>query len=76
MMLRLRAPPELPVSVLASSAVAALFLWCTWPTMPIWHAVIEAWGFWYSGLAFRLGEAQPERRGPALGQRLRHPIQS
>jgi N6-adenosine-specific RNA methylase IME4 len=41
----------LPVAQLAAPD-CALFLWCTWPNMPIWHEVIEAWGFRYSALAF------------------------
>jgi N6-adenosine-specific RNA methylase IME4 len=41
----------LPVGQLAASD-CALFLWVTWPHMPIWHEVIAAWGFDYSGLAF------------------------
>lgn len=31
---------------------AALFLWCTWPTIFEARRVIEAWGFKYSGLAW------------------------
>jgi N6-adenosine-specific RNA methylase IME4 len=42
---------QLPVGQLAAPD-CALFLWCTWPLMPIWREVIEAWGFRYSGLAF------------------------
>src|SRR5262245_46614713 len=41
----------LPIAKLASRD-CALFLWATWPTMPIWNAVLEAWGFKYSGLGF------------------------
>jgi N6-adenosine-specific RNA methylase IME4 len=41
----------LPVAQLAAKD-CALFLWVTWPFMPIWHEVIEAWGFNYSSLAF------------------------
>jgi N6-adenosine-specific RNA methylase IME4 len=41
----------LPVAQLAAPD-CALFLWCTWPNMPIWHEVIEAWGFRYSALGF------------------------
>jgi hypothetical protein len=39
----------LPVAALAADD-CALFLWCTWPHMPIWREVIEAWGFTFSGL--------------------------
>jgi N6-adenosine-specific RNA methylase IME4 len=41
----------LPIAQLAADD-CALFLWVTWPFVPIWHEVIEAWGFTYSGLGF------------------------
>jgi N6-adenosine-specific RNA methylase IME4 len=41
----------LPIKALAADD-CALFLWCTWPFLPIWREVIEAWSFTYSGLAF------------------------
>src|SRR5262245_37820596 len=41
----------LPIEALAASD-CAVFIWVTWPHMPIWHQVIEAWGLRYSGLAF------------------------
>jgi N6-adenosine-specific RNA methylase IME4 len=41
----------LPVGQLAAPD-CALFLWGTWPNMALWHPVIEAWGFTYSGLGF------------------------
>jgi N6-adenosine-specific RNA methylase IME4 len=41
----------LPVAKLAAKD-CALFLWVTWPFMPVWHEVIEGWGFNYSSLAF------------------------
>jgi N6-adenosine-specific RNA methylase IME4 len=41
----------LPVAKCAADD-CALFLWGTWPNMPMWMPVIEAWGFTYSGLAF------------------------
>ena len=34
----------LPIASLAADD-CALFLWCAWPNMPMWHQVIEAWGF-------------------------------
>jgi N6-adenosine-specific RNA methylase IME4 len=40
-----------PVAQLAADD-CALFLWVTWPLMAVWHEVIAAWGFNYSGLAF------------------------
>lgn len=41
----------LPVSVLAADD-CALFMWTTWPTLPLWLPTIEAWGFHYAGLAW------------------------
>jgi N6-adenosine-specific RNA methylase IME4 len=41
----------LPVPVLAADD-CALFIWCTWPLMPVWQRVITAWRFEYSGLAW------------------------
>jgi N6-adenosine-specific RNA methylase IME4 len=41
----------LPVAKVAADD-CALFLWGTWPNMPMWMPVIEAWGFTFSGLAF------------------------
>jgi N6-adenosine-specific RNA methylase IME4 len=49
----------LPVDAIAALPVAsiaardcALFLWATWPTMPQAFALIDAWGFEYSGLGW------------------------
>lgn len=46
---------------------AALFIWCTWPT--IFHAqkVIEAWGFSYSGLAWEWIKRNPVNGKYAFG---------
>jgi N6-adenosine-specific RNA methylase IME4 len=41
----------LPIASLAADD-CALFLWCAWPNMPMWHQVIEAWGFRFTSLAF------------------------
>jgi N6-adenosine-specific RNA methylase IME4 len=41
----------LPIRRLAASA-CAVFMWGTWPLMPVWAPVLEAWGVEYSGLAF------------------------
>jgi N6-adenosine-specific RNA methylase IME4 len=41
----------LPVGALAAED-CALFLWVTWPNMPVWESVLKAWGFKYSGLGF------------------------
>jgi len=50
-MMSFHAIKALPVAKLAADD-CALFLWGTWPNMPMWMPVIEAWGFTYSGLAF------------------------
>jgi N6-adenosine-specific RNA methylase IME4 len=41
----------LPIKALAADD-CAVFLWCTWPFMPVWSPVLDAWGVTYSGLAF------------------------
>lgn len=41
----------LPVERLAAKD-CALFLWCTWPLMPEWTRVTDAWGFTFAGLAW------------------------
>jgi N6-adenosine-specific RNA methylase IME4 len=41
----------LPIRRLAASD-CAVFMWGTWPLMPIWASVLEAWGVAYSGLGF------------------------
>jgi N6-adenosine-specific RNA methylase IME4 len=56
----------LPVAQLAAKD-CALFLWCTWPTMPIWCEVIEAWGLHYSGLAFDWVKLNPNGNGLHTG---------
>jgi N6-adenosine-specific RNA methylase IME4 len=42
---------ELPVRALAADD-CAIFVWLTWPHMPVWASVLEAWGVTYSALAF------------------------
>jgi N6-adenosine-specific RNA methylase IME4 len=49
----------LPIAKLAARN-CALFLWATWPTMPIWNEVIEAWGFKYSGIGFLWVKVTPK----------------
>jgi N6-adenosine-specific RNA methylase IME4 len=41
----------LPIRQLAAND-CAVFVWVTWPNLPIWIPVIEAWGPKYSGLGF------------------------
>jgi N6-adenosine-specific RNA methylase IME4 len=41
----------LPNRRLAADA-CAVFMWGTWPLMPVWVPVLEAWGVAYSGLGF------------------------
>ena len=52
----------LPVRQLAADD-CALFLWCTWPNMPIWNEVIEAWGFRYSAIGFDWIKLNPNGKG-------------
>jgi N6-adenosine-specific RNA methylase IME4 len=41
----------LPIRGLAADD-CAVFVWVTWPNMPEWMPVLEAWGVTYSGLGF------------------------
>ena len=41
----------LPIRRLAATDCAVL-MWATWPLMPVWMPVLEAWGVEYSGLGF------------------------
>ena len=41
----------LPIKALAAEH-CAVFCWVTWPFMPVWAPVLEAWGLTFSGLAF------------------------
>jgi N6-adenosine-specific RNA methylase IME4 len=41
----------LPIRRLAA-ADCAVFMWGTWPLMPVWAEVLEAWSVAYSGLGF------------------------
>jgi N6-adenosine-specific RNA methylase IME4 len=56
----------LPVSKLAAED-CALFLWVTWPLMPVWNEVIEAWGFTYSSRAFDWVKLNPNGEGYWVG---------
>jgi N6-adenosine-specific RNA methylase IME4 len=52
----------LPIAQLAADD-CALFLWCTWPNMPIWSQVIEAWGFRFTSLGFDWIKTNPKGEG-------------
>ena len=43
--------PALPIRAIAA-ADCAIFMSGTWPLMPIWVQVLEAWDVEYSGLGF------------------------
>lgn len=62
----------MPVGTLAAKD-CALFMWVTWPLMPHWMRVIEAWGFDYAGLAWEWIKFNPETGkyafGPGYGTR-------
>lgn len=62
----------LPVDLLAADD-CALFLWVTWPMMPVWDRLISAWGFEYAGLAWEWIKFNPETGkyafGPGYGTR-------
>lgn len=63
---------DLPVDMLAADD-CALFIWCTWPLMPVWTKVIESWGFEYKGLAWEWVKFNPKTSkyafGPGYGTR-------
>jgi len=50
---------KLPVEALAAPD-CALFIWCTWPLMPVWNDVITEWGFSFAGLAWEWIKFNPE----------------
>jgi N6-adenosine-specific RNA methylase IME4 len=52
----------LPLRRLAASD-CAFFGWVTWPNMPVWAAVLEAWGVPYSGLGFDWIKLNPNGEG-------------
>jgi N6-adenosine-specific RNA methylase IME4 len=52
----------LPLRKLAAED-CAVFLWCTWPNMPMWASVLEAWGLTFSGLAFDWIKLNPSGEG-------------
>jgi N6-adenosine-specific RNA methylase IME4 len=56
----------LPVAQLAA-ADCALFMWATWPNMPVWREAIEAWGFTFSALAFDWVKLKPDGEGLHMG---------
>ena len=56
----------LPIRALAADD-CALFMWATWPNMPIWIEVIQAWGFKFSGLGFDWIKLNADGRGLHTG---------
>jgi len=56
----------LPVDILAADD-CALFMWMTWPFMPQWTRIIEAWGFDFAGLAWEWIKFNPETGKYAFG---------
>jgi N6-adenosine-specific RNA methylase IME4 len=52
----------LPVKALAAED-CAVFLWCTWPNLPMWMPVLEAWGATFSGLGFDWIKLNPNGKG-------------
>jgi N6-adenosine-specific RNA methylase IME4 len=53
---------SLPVRRLGASD-CAVFSWVTWPLMPLWEAVLEAWDVEYSGLGFDWIKLNPNGEG-------------
>jgi N6-adenosine-specific RNA methylase IME4 len=56
----------LPIKALAADD-CAVFCWVTWPFMPIWYSVIEAWGITYQGLGFDWVKLKPDGEGLHVG---------
>jgi N6-adenosine-specific RNA methylase IME4 len=56
----------LPIRQLATKD-CAIFLWCTWPFMPVWASVLDAWGVTFSGLAFDWVKLNPNGEGLRWG---------
>ena len=63
---------KIPVGLLAAKD-CALFIWCTWPLMPVWDPVIAGWGFRFAGLAWEWLKFNPVTGkyafGPGYGAR-------
>lgn len=57
---------ELPVQDLFADD-CAIFLWCTWPTMPAPWKLFEAWNIRYSGLAWEWFKYNPNTGKAAFG---------
>lgn len=57
---------DLPVADLLADD-CAVFLWCTWPTMPAPWDVAKAWGLKYSGLAWEWVKFNPATGKYAFG---------
>jgi N6-adenosine-specific RNA methylase IME4 len=52
----------LPIKAL-SAENCAVFCWVTWPFMPIWQEILQAWGVTFSGLAFDWIKLNPNGDG-------------
>jgi N6-adenosine-specific RNA methylase IME4 len=56
----------LPVSDIADDP-CILFMWCTFPLMPIWNEVITGWGFQYKTLGFSWVKTYPKSGTHCIG---------
>jgi N6-adenosine-specific RNA methylase IME4 len=57
---------KLPVADIADDP-CILFMWSTWPLMPVWNEVITAWGFQYKTLAFDWVKQYPKSGTICMG---------
>jgi len=57
---------NMPVADIADTP-SLLFVWVTFPLMPIWNHVIESWGFKYKTLGFSWTKTYPKSGKIALG---------
>lgn len=56
----------MPVEALAAKD-CVLFMWVTWPLMPEWTKIIDAWGFEYAGLGWEWIKYNPATDKYAFG---------
>lgn len=56
----------LPIGDLADDP-CILFMWATWPLMPVWNDVIESWGFKYKTLGFEWVKTYPKSGKVCIG---------
>lgn len=56
----------LPVADIADDP-CILFMWVTWPLMPVWNDVVTSWGFQYKTLGFDWIKSYPKSNKLCIG---------